>query len=77
MYRRAATTHCAWKAVIRMKWAQFEENIAGVEETRQILRQLVEKYPMLLEARMQRLIKQIPSKHEKYKRKRKCDYLFI
>ena len=88
VYRRAATTHCARKAVIRMKWAQFEENIGGVEEAREILRQLVEKYPMLLEARMQqidlerrqrkfdvavqlyqRLMKQIPSKHEKYKRK--------
>ena len=86
VYRRAATTHCARKAVIRMKWAQFEETIGGVEEAREILRQLVEKYPMLLEARMQqidlerrqrkfdvaeqlyqRLMKQIPSKHEKYK----------
>ena len=66
-----------------MKWAQFEEN---VEQARDIMRQLVAKYPMLLEARMQqidlerrekkwtvaekmytKLMKQIPSKHEKYK----------
>ena len=86
VYKRAALTHCTRKAVIRMKWAQFEENIGGVEEAREILRQLVEKYPMLLEARMQqidlerrqkkyevaeqlyqKLMKQIPSKHEKYK----------
>ena len=55
-----------------MKWAQFEEN---VEQARDIMRQLVAKYPMLLEARMQqfdlerrekkytKLMKQIPSKH--------------
>ena len=34
-----------------MKWAAFEENIGGIEEAREILRQLVTKYPMLLEAR--------------------------
>merc|ERR1719495_1433867 len=79
-------THCTRKAVIRMKWAQFEETIGSVEEAREILRQLVEKYPMLLEARIQqidlerrqkqyetaetlyqKLMKQIPSKHIKYK----------
>merc|ERR1719282_1040977 len=55
VYKRAALTHCTRKAVIRMKWAQFEETIGGVEEAREILRQLVEKYPMLLEARMQQI----------------------
>merc|ERR1719495_1878383 len=79
-------THCTKKAVIRMKWAQFEETIGSVEEAREILRKLVEKYPMLLEARIQqidlerrqkqyetaetlyqKLMKQIPSKHIKYK----------
>ena len=34
-----------------MKWAAFEENVNNVEEAREILRQLVAKYPMLLEAR--------------------------
>ena len=86
VYKRAALTHCTRKAVIRMKWAQFEENINNIAEARDILAQLVEKYPMLLEARMQqidlerrqknyvlaeqlyqKLMKQIPSKHEKYK----------
>ena len=86
VYRRAAIVHCPKKAVIRMKWAQFEENIGNVEQARDIMRQLVAKYPMLLEARMQqidlerrekkwtvaekmytKLMKQIPSKHEKYK----------
>ena len=86
VYKRAATTHCTRKAVIRMKWAQFEENIGNIEEAREILQQLVEKYPMLMEARMQqidlerrqknhemaeqlyqKLMKQVPSKHEKYK----------
>merc|ERR1719147_250012 len=69
-----------------MKWAQFEENIGEVSKAREILAELVTKYPMLLEARMQqidlerreknyeiaekmytKLMKQIPSKHEKYK----------
>merc|ERR1719206_1082284 len=86
VYRRAAVVHCPKKAVIRMKWAQFEENIGNIDQARDILRQLVAKYPMLLEARMQqidlerreknwlvaekmytKLMKQIPSKHEKYK----------
>ena len=86
VYKRAALTHCTRKAVIRMKWAQFEENINNIAEARDILAQLVQKYPMLLEARMQqidlerrqknyvlaeqlyqKLMKQIPSKHEKYK----------
>ena len=86
VYQRAATTHCTRKAVIRMKWAQFEENIGDIEQARDILQKLVEKYPMLMEARMQqidlerrqkkyevaeqlyqKLMKQIPSKHEKYK----------
>jgi hypothetical protein len=34
-----------------MKWAAFEETIGNIEEAREILRQLVAKYPMLLEAR--------------------------
>ena len=86
VYKRAALTHCNRKAVIRMKWAQFEENIGELAQAREILRQLVDKYPMLLEGRMQqidlerrqkdyevadqlyqRLMKQVPSKHEKYK----------
>ena len=80
VYRRAAIVHCLKKAVIRMKW----ENIGNVEQV--IMKQLVAKYPMLLEARMQqidlerrekkwevvekmytKLMKQILSKHEKYK----------
>lgn len=86
VYKRACIVHCPRKAVIRMKWASFEENVGNVDEARDILRQLVAKYPMLLEARMQqldlerrdkkfevaekmylKLMKQIPSKHEKYK----------
>ena len=86
VYKRAAIVHCPRKAVIRMKWAQFEENIGQAERAREILSQLVARYPMLLEARMQqidlerrmknyevaermytKLMKQIPSKHEKYK----------
>jgi len=86
VYKRACIVHCPRKAVIRMKWASFEENVGNVDQARDILRQLVAKYPMLLEARMQqidlerrdrkfdlsekmyiKLMKQIPSKHEKYK----------
>jgi tetratricopeptide (TPR) repeat protein len=55
VYRRAAIVHCPRKAEIRMKWAQFEENIVNVEKARKILKQLVAKHPMLLEARMQQI----------------------
>jgi hypothetical protein len=55
VYRRACIVHCPRKAVVRMKWAQFEENIGEVEKAREILDQLVAKYPMLLEARMQQI----------------------
>jgi len=34
-----------------MKWAAFEENVNNIEEAREILRLLIAKYPMLLEAR--------------------------
>ena len=39
----------------RMKWAAFEENVNNIEEARDILRQLITMYPMLLEARMQQI----------------------
>merc|ERR1719370_1400469 len=55
VYRRACVVHCPRKAVIRMKWAQFEENIGEVAKAREILAELVTKYPMLLEARMQQI----------------------
>ena len=55
VYKRACIVHCPRKAVIRLKWAQFEENVGNVEEARNILVQLVTKYPMLLEARMQQI----------------------
>merc|ERR1719341_1930694 len=86
VYKRAAVVHCPKRAVIRMKWAAFEESVKNVDEARNIISQLVAKYPMLLEARMQqidierralnnegsdkmytKLMKQIPTKHEKYK----------
>lgn len=38
-----------------MKWAAFEENVNNIEEARDILRQLITMYPMLLEARMQQI----------------------
>ena len=34
-----------------MKWAAFEESVQNIEEARDILRQLIAKYPMLMEAR--------------------------
>lgn len=86
VYKRAAVVHCPKRAVIRMKWAAFEESVENQDEARNIISQLVAKYPMLLEARMQqidierraksnetaekmytKLMKQIPTKHEKYK----------
>ena len=34
-----------------MKWAAFEESVKNIDEARNIISQLVAKYPMLLEAR--------------------------
>ena len=55
VYRRAATVHCPRKAVIRMKWAQFEETVGQAQKAREILQHLVSMYPMLLEVRMQQI----------------------
>ena len=54
VYRRAV--HWPKKPVINIRmimWAQFKKNIGNVEQVRDILWQLVAKYPTLLEARMQ------------------------
>ena len=37
VYRRAAIVNCPKEAVVRMKWAQFEENVGYVEHARDIL----------------------------------------
>ena len=55
MFKRACIVHCPKLAVIRMKWAAFEENVGAAEAAREILKELVAKYPMLLEARMQQI----------------------
>merc|ERR1740128_1040962 len=55
VYKRAAVVHCPKCAVIRMKWAAFEESVKNIDEARNIISQLVTKYPMLLEARMQQI----------------------
>ncbi|XP_023326591.1 uncharacterized protein LOC111700016 [Eurytemora carolleeae] len=55
VYKRACIVHCPKRAVIKMKWAAFEENVNNIEEAREILRLLIAKYPMLLEARMQQI----------------------
>ena len=54
-YKRACLVHCPKRAVIRMKWAAFEETVGNAESAREILRELVAKYPMLLEARLQQI----------------------
>ena len=38
-----------------MKWAAFEESVNNIEQAREIMRQLITMYPMLLEARMQQI----------------------
>merc|ERR1712150_141821 len=53
VYDRACYRHCPTKALIKMKYAAFEESIGNGDAGRQILNKLLEQYPLLIEANMQ------------------------
>lgn len=53
VFNRACLVHCPNKAMIRMKWAAFEEEAGDVESAKNILNELNKKYPLLLECCMQ------------------------
>ncbi len=53
VYKRACIVHCPKKAVIKLKWAAFEEECGEVERAREILFELNKQYPLLLECCIQ------------------------
>ena len=48
VYDRACYRHCPTKALIKMKYAAFEESIGNGDAARQILNKLLEQYPLLI-----------------------------
>ena len=53
VFNRACLVHCPNKAMIRMKWAAFEEEAGDFESAKSILNELNKKFPLLLECCMQ------------------------
>ena len=53
VFNRACLVHCPNKAMIRMKWAAFEEETGDIDAAKNILIELNKKYPLLLECCMQ------------------------
>ena len=48
VYERACYRHCPTKALIKMKYAAFEESIGNGDAARKILNNLLEQYPLLI-----------------------------
>ena len=48
VYDRACYRHCPTKALIKMKYAAFEESIGNGDAAREILNKLLEQYPLLI-----------------------------
>ena len=53
VYHRACVVHCPKRALVKMKWASFEEEHDNIEKARDILMKLNTQYPLLLECNMQ------------------------
>ena len=53
VYNRACVVHCPKRALIKLKWAAFEEEYGDIEKAKDILVLLKQKYPLLLECSMQ------------------------
>jgi tetratricopeptide (TPR) repeat protein len=53
VFRRACLVHCPNKAMVRMKWAAFEEDAGDLDAAKNILYELSNKFPLLLECSMQ------------------------
>ena len=53
VYRRACLVHCTKKAMIKLRWASFEEEQEEFEKAREILDELSTRYPLLLECCIQ------------------------
>ena len=53
VYNRACLVHCQKKAMIRLRWAAFEEDSGDCDKAKEILTRLRDTYPLLLECRIQ------------------------
>ena len=53
IYKRACIIHCAKKAMIHLRWAAFEEENENLEKAKEILINLNNRYPLMLECCMQ------------------------
>ena len=73
VYKRACIIHCPRRALIKLKWAAFEEEYGNIEKAKEILLLLKQKYPLLLECNMQsidieRRQKNLDKAKEQYKK---------
>ena len=45
VYRRACLVHCTKKAMIKLRWASFEEDGGDMDKAKEILEELNNRYP--------------------------------
>ena len=48
VYQRGCGIHCPDKALIRMKYVEFEESYGNITEAKRILQELINRYPLLI-----------------------------
>ena len=53
VYKRACIVHCPKKAMIKLKWAAFEEECGEKQKAKEILTELNKHFPLLLECCIQ------------------------
>ena len=73
VYRRACLVHCTKKAMIKLRWASFEEDGGDMEKAKEILEELNNRYPLLLECciqaiDMERRVGDLQAAEELYKK---------
>ena len=52
VFKRGCGIHCPNRALIHLKFAEFEECWDNVEDAKAILKELIKKHPLLIEATM-------------------------
>ena len=73
VYRRACLVHCTKKAMIKLRWASFEEDGGDMDKAKEILEELSNRYPLLLECciqaiDMERRVGDLQAAEELYKK---------
>ena len=48
VYQRGCGIHCPDKALIRLKFTEFEESYGNIEAAKRILEELIKRYPLLI-----------------------------